>query len=238
MAYDGDNIILENDGSGNLTQNTSSELASVGSYFKDASWADYNNDGQMDIYIPLNNYFGGYNKFFKNNGNANNWLKAKCEGTTSNASGIGSIVTVYRGLENQTRVISNQQKDFVAHFGLGTNSIIDSVTVFWPATQNTDVVYNVAVKQEILITESPAIGIPEQNDNEFIFFPNPASSKIFVKNVKHANISIFNLNGDYIKTLSCLSGNCEIIISDLSAGTYIIRIMTIDGTIHEKLIVQ
>jgi len=238
MAYDGNNVILENDGSGNFSQNTTSELANEGGYYKDASWADYNNDGQLDIYVPLNNYFGGYNAFFENNGNTNYWLKVKCEGTTSNTLGIGAVVTVHQDFKSQIRVISNKQNDLVVHFGLGMTSSVDSVSVFWPASQSTDVVYNVILNQQITITESPSIGISEINNNNFLVYPNPASTSLFIKNANQANIEIFSINGTKVKVLTCESETYHIDVSDLNTGTYFIRIKTKHTILHKKIIIQ
>jgi hypothetical protein len=238
MAYDGNNIILENDGSGNFTQNITSELASEGGYYKDASWADYNSDGSLDIYVPLNNYFGGYNVFFENIGNTNYWLKVKCEGTTSNALGIGAVVTVYQDFKRQTRVISNQQIDIVAHFGLAMNSLVDSISVFWPVSQNTDVIYNVLSNQQITITESPSIGISETNNNNLFVYPNPASTKVFIKNAPETSIDLLNMAGIIINSFFCKSEICSIGISNLKSGTYFIRIKSKQTTFHKKIIIQ
>jgi len=238
MAYDGNNIILENDGSGSFTQNTTSELANEGGYYKDASWADYNADGHLDIYVPLNNYFGGYNEFFENNGNSNYWLKVKCEGTTSNKLGIGSVVTVYHDLENQTRVISNQQSDFNAHFGLGINSSIDSVSVFWPASEIMDVVYNVEPNQQITITESPSIGIQDKLGKNILVYPNPATENIIVKNAYQNKIIIRDLIGNTILLTNSKTDNCTIDISGISSGTYLLQFISNREISSQKIIIQ
>ena len=242
VAYDGDNIILDNDGYGNFTQNTSCEIVAAGGYCKNASWADYNNNGQLDFFIPLNNYFGGHNIFFENNGNSNSWLKIICEGIVSNTFGIGAVVSVYTTIDedviNQTRVISNQQNDILAHFGLGNIAIIDSIIVTWPTAGIIDIFKNVSPNQLITIVEGETIGINNIYVNNITVYPNPASSFIIITEAENSLISICNLNGELVKSIQSYSQNCRIDVSDLSAGVYFINIIKQKNIINKKIIIR
>ena len=108
--------------------------------------ADYDNDGFLDLAIatcknsdasPLPT-----NLLYHNNGNQNNWLKIKLEGTQSNRSAIGTKIRVKATINGksiwQMREISAQsgycgQNSLTAHFGLGKAKKVDEIIVEWPS---------------------------------------------------------------------------------------------------------
>ena len=91
-----ENYFYINNGDGSFTRNTDEIIASdtsVESY--GAAWADYDNDGDLDLFVP--NAYGAPNNFlylniYSNNGNSNHWLKVRCKGTITNRSAIGARV--------------------------------------------------------------------------------------------------------------------------------------------------
>ena len=242
IAYDGNNVILDNDGFGNFSQNTSCEIATVGGYCKDPSWADYNNNGQSDLYIPLNNYFGGYNIFFENNGNSNSWIEIKCEGTISNSFGIGAVVSVFTTVDNevveQTRIISNQQKNLLAHFGLGDVVSIDSIIVTWPASGIIDILEEVSINQLITVIEGETTSINKNSANSIAVYPNPANCYVNITDVDNSLISICNSNGRVLKTFESSSQNCRVNVSNLASGVYFIKIIKEKNITIKKIIIQ
>jgi len=62
-----------------------------------AAWADYNNDGFLDLIVANG---GGFPALSQNNflylkdGKSNSWIKVPCVGTVSNRSAIGAKVRV------------------------------------------------------------------------------------------------------------------------------------------------
>lgn len=61
-------IIYRNDGAGNFTKLTGSPLLSDGGNTNSSSWADIDNDGDLDVFLANDL---SYNGLFKNNGNFN-----------------------------------------------------------------------------------------------------------------------------------------------------------------------
>ncbi len=144
-AYDGTrNVLLANDGHGGFTQVTTGVLVTSSNYNKGVCWGDCDRDGDLDVFVARNNYFGGNNRFFLNDGNANHWFEVACRGVTSNAMGIGAMVRVtaeFGGrMVTQTHQISAQtgggtsgQNSVIAHFGLGDAALVQEVMVSWPS---------------------------------------------------------------------------------------------------------
>ncbi len=62
------NFLYHNNGNGTFTKITTGSLVTDNTYSYGASWVDYDNDGDLDIYVTNSN--GQNNCLYKNNGNA------------------------------------------------------------------------------------------------------------------------------------------------------------------------
>ncbi|OGU27828.1 MAG: hypothetical protein A2X66_02935 [Ignavibacteria bacterium GWA2_54_16] len=99
------------------------------------SFVDYNNDGFLDVYT----YTGLNSSLQRNSGNSNHWIAFTPVGTGNNKSAIGARFTLYAqgGTLKQTRFIKGEGNAgggsaLRANFGIGINTSIDSVVVWWP----------------------------------------------------------------------------------------------------------
>jgi len=100
-----------------------------------AAIADYDNDGDQDIFV-VNNH--GPAQLLQNQRNLkNNWLTIILNSLQKNRSGIGAHLQLYTGEHVQFRQIGAQssylsQHSMRAHFGLGDTEQIDSLLIRWP----------------------------------------------------------------------------------------------------------
>jgi hypothetical protein len=159
------NALFHNNGDGSFTNVTPPEFLSAGTNSTAGAWADYDNDGQLDLFIA-NSQPGPItqNLLYRNNGSTNRGLKIRCFGTLSNGAAVGAKVRVQARVFGrvlwQMREISagngRSQNDLTASFGLGDARIADAVKVEWPSGL-TQEIGNVAVNQ-LLIIHEPVLG--------------------------------------------------------------------------------
>ncbi len=126
---------------------------------------DMDNDGDMDLLVvnqqPILNYpIASTTRLFRNDIANGNWLKVALNGIASETNGIGSRVTVVANGKRTIREIDGggsshlSQNSVIAHFGLGTNTKVDSVIVNWTGG-NTQILTNVEINQQLDIKEKP-----------------------------------------------------------------------------------
>jgi hypothetical protein len=133
---------------------------SVGTVFaapkvaRGAAYADINNDGALDILLTTN---GGRSYLFQNEGGTNHSLRIKLVGTKSNRDGIGAVVRVTSGKDQQWQLLHSgssylSQSELVLTFGLGAATKADSIEVQWPSGQ-VDKLSGVGAGQTVTVQE-------------------------------------------------------------------------------------
>jgi hypothetical protein len=117
--------------------------------------ADYDNDGDVDLFV-VNNVGPGI--LLKNEGgNANNWAKIHLIGDNSNKMAIGAKIRLVAGDLVQIRQVGAQgsycsQNSLKEIFGLGEESQIDTLQVIWPRGLQQSF-FNLNANEMIQITE-------------------------------------------------------------------------------------
>jgi hypothetical protein len=122
-----------------------------------AAFADYDNDGDIDVLVANN---GDHPQLLRNDGgNRNHWVEARLFGTRSNRDGIGAKVKIVANDVVQTDEAKGGMSYQAAHdprlhFGLGKADRIALLQVYWPSgavTKLTDVTADrcVAIKENI-----------------------------------------------------------------------------------------
>jgi len=129
------------------------------------SFADFDNDGDLDVYEQMGGAYPG-DKFndvlYENPGFGSNWLGVELVGTRSNRSAIGarlhavveepngSTHSVYRHVNSGGSFGSNPLRQTL---GLGKNGKLRSLEVYWPTTGETQRFTDLPTNEVIRITE-------------------------------------------------------------------------------------
>ena len=160
------NIAFENNGELSF-EKKSDWLPDIPSYSYGASYADLDNDGDLDYVVNnLNDKaFVLRNNTRENSGESGNFIKVKLKGKDRNTMAIGAKVELwndgsYQFIENFLTRGYASSVDPVIHFGIGDKTDIDSLRVTWPSTGNITVLKNPGSNQIIEIDEtnsSPAV---------------------------------------------------------------------------------
>jgi len=124
-------VLFRNDGAFAVTDVTvASGLGELPPTYQ-AAWADYDNDGALDLIS------GG--KLFRNGGNGNAWIKVRLQGdgVKVNRTAVGAQVRIKIGDKVYTRQVASgtgegNQNDTTLHFGLGSHEGPVSLEITWP----------------------------------------------------------------------------------------------------------
>ncbi|CAM2070740.1 CRTAC1 family protein [Sulfidibacter corallicola] len=132
--------LLVNDGTGNYHLQSGALPRGSG----DASWVDFDMDGQLDLF--------NFDDLFRNPGNPNNhWIAIELEGdpkkgTTRDAFHVKIQLTangIVQHREHRFMVGTYSQHVLPTHFGLGDAEIVDEIRIIWhngePPTVLTDI---------------------------------------------------------------------------------------------------
>jgi hypothetical protein len=128
------------------------------------SFADFDNDGDQDIYHSVGGAYEGdfyRNVLFENPGHGNHWIKLKFEGEQSNRVAIGARIKVVIEENGKEREIhrtvcsggSFGASPLMQEIGLGKAHAIKYVEIFWPVTGKTQRIENLALDARYRIHE-------------------------------------------------------------------------------------
>ena len=124
---------------------------------KGAAFADYDKDGDMDVFVVNQ---AGAPRLYRNitPRGETHWLEVDPIGTVSNRDGCGVLITAVVDGEPIMRQVlcgsggSGSYHQRQVHFGLGTATVIDRVEVLWPSGTR-QVVDDVAIDQMLVVEE-------------------------------------------------------------------------------------
>ena len=128
------------------------------------AFADFDHDGDQDIFAELGGAYAGDvfgNALFENPGFGNHWLVVKLVGVTSNESAIGVRIradileggkerSIYRWVNSGGSFGANPLRQ---HLGLGPAAVLQSLEIYWPTSDRTQVFQDVEINQFIVVTE-------------------------------------------------------------------------------------
>jgi hypothetical protein len=169
-------------------------------YFTGASYADLDNDGNLDVVI---NCIESPAVILKNNAPPKKAVNISLKGNNQNTFGIGTRAWLFAGGKMQyqelmlTRGFQSSSEPRL-HFGLDSLKNIDSILIVWP-DQKFQVLKNVPVTARLEIKQADAAGLFQYNS----FFPAP--KQLFEDvgtqvgcNWVHAENDFFDFNKQYL----------------------------------------
>tara|TARA_X000001036_G_scaffold232238_1_gene216961 strand:+ start:1272 stop:3014 length:1743 start_codon:yes stop_codon:yes gene_type:complete len=147
------NLLFENNGNGLYKDiSSSSGILEAGQRIhRSAMFADYDDDGKIDMFITVNGQQiedgKGNTVFDPNQGRGilfqnqsktkNNWIKIRLEGNQSNRDAFGTAVSLISNKIKQKQFLISGEGYFSSHakelyFGLGQSNMIDNIQIKWP----------------------------------------------------------------------------------------------------------
>ncbi len=129
-------------------------------YYNGSSYADLDNDGNVDIVI---NCINAPAVILQNNSPKKNFINLSFTGNTSNTFGVGAKAWLFTkdSMQYEQLMLTRgfqSSSDTKLHFGLDTIKMIDSILVVWP-NQQYQVIKNVQVNKNIVIKQIEASGV-------------------------------------------------------------------------------
>jgi hypothetical protein len=152
------NAVFVNAGDGRFLDLSAPSRADDDEVSRGVAFADYDHDGRMDMYVVNQ---GGAPHLFRNVSSQKNahWLEVDTVGTVSNRDGCGTrlVAVIAPDAKLLREVLCGSEglasgNDPTVHFGLGTASKIQKVTVTWPSG-TTQVLSNIPVDRRMTIEE-------------------------------------------------------------------------------------
>lgn len=246
------NSLFMNDGTGNFTKDSSSSLATHQGNTFGCAFGDYNNDGWLDVILANTLDENQSNSLFKNTGSGNNWIKIRCAGDSSNKSAVGAKVRLRATINGseiwQTRQIEAasgycSQNSYTTHFGLGDASTVNEIEITWPSG-TVESFLNIDANDTYLVVEGEGIqlGTTSPSKYGYLIYPIPAEDILvinFPKGKENSKVELFDLNARKVKEEMNLNENSmEMEISNLVAGTYVLKITHAAEITSQKIIIK
>lgn len=144
------------------------------------AFADYDHDGDQDIFIEMGGAFPGdafSDAVFENPGFGNHWVVVRLNGRESNRAGIGARIRAEVTEDGKSRSIYkwvNSGGTFGGsplrqHIGLGAATRIDRLEIYWPTTDLTQAFTDLEVDRMIVIVEG------QEDFQQILLRPAPGS---------------------------------------------------------------
>ncbi|HYM10788.1 MAG TPA: FG-GAP-like repeat-containing protein [Bryobacterales bacterium] len=131
QRYRQPNSVFANRGDGTFEDMSAASFQSLRAH-RGAAFADFNNDGKIDIVVSA---LGEPAELWENTSpEPNHWLRLELEGVKSNRDAIGAVVRLLGQSNHMTTSVgyASSSRQGV-HFGIGKTQLIDKIEILWPS---------------------------------------------------------------------------------------------------------
>jgi hypothetical protein len=143
------------------------------------AFADFDHDGDLDIYHQLGGFYPGdrfRNALFRNPGHGRHFLAVELVGVRSNRRGVGARIRakgtgdaeggwVHRAVGSVSSFGGSPLRE---HIGVAGSTRVDRLEVTWPASSTTQVFTNLPADHLVIVTEG-------KDDIEVRALPGPVA---------------------------------------------------------------
>ncbi len=161
------NVALHNQGGRSFADVSASAGMSHLQKGHGVAFADFDQDGDQDVFAELGGAFLGdtfMDALFENPGMGNSWLIVELEGRTSNRFGMGARIradivegdlrrSVHRVVDNGGTFGGNPMRQ---HLGLGKAARVERLEIYWPTSKTRQRFDAVGVNQRVRVVEGAA----------------------------------------------------------------------------------
>jgi hypothetical protein len=127
-----------------------------------------------------------------------------------------------------------------AHFGIGTNTVINQVVIKWPSGI-VDTYNNVTPNQPLHVVEGATLGVDAFESTVFTVYPNPVKDIINIaintaNPVEFVAAQVYDLSGRMVQQTKVL--NQSVTVDNLSTGTYILMLRDSNGKDYSQKFIK
>jgi hypothetical protein len=190
------------------------------------TWADYDNDGDLDLAIASENGLKLYRNDMPGTGN---WIGYNVRSRDANSHAIGARITVFAGGKQYVRFVTagkgaGVQQPYVQLVGIGDATAVDSTQVKYP-NGVTHSYKDLAINQYHDLTEPEPVSVDDPAAPAGLLlaqnYPNPFSSEAGGTSIRYnltsatdVRLEIFDTRGALVRTL---------VSSAQDAGEHVVR---------------
>ncbi|NJB70337.1 hypothetical protein GGR42_000799 [Saonia flava] len=190
------NFVFKNNSNLTFEDMTTKWGLNFATFSNGAAYGDLDNDGDLDlIFNNINDPSTLMENRASNLSKENNYLRIKLKGDSKNPDAFGAVVEVYvDSIKLKHSLISGRgylsKPESTLHFGLGTNSSVDSIKIIWPGGK-IQKIGNTVVNQVVGIEYNPNMLI---NDKGI----KTKRAPIFKENSNAYNLAYNDCDADFI----------------------------------------